>query len=135
MGKPSNYFKYHEFRCLVRAQKHALTHAHADTTALCSRAHRDECVHPSNGHYIMPRIHAHTRTHPLQLPERDERVCACVREGCFEVLLGGSEPCFEGAVGSLVLLHACFLKGPLRPSMPSGAVYQGLPTRSHNKAF
>ncbi len=40
-----------------------------------------------------------------------------------------------GWLAMLVLLHAHFLKGPARPSIPSGAVYQGLPTISHNKAL
>lgn len=74
---------------------------------------------------------AHTQTHAVKLSESD----VCVQERCFEVSLGGLEPRFEGAAGRLVLLRACFLKGPLRPSMAFGAVYPGLPTISHIKAL
>lgn len=82
-------------------------------------------------HHEFGVVHTHTQTHAVRLSESD----VCVQERCFEVSLGGLQPRFEGAAGRLVLLHACFLKGPLRPSMPFGAVYPGLPTISHIKAL
>lgn len=114
MGKPSKHFKHHEF--CTSAHTHSLTHAHTDTTLLCTCTHGDKCA---------------PNTHTLELSESD----ICVWERCFDVLLGGLESSFEGAAGRLVLLHARFLKGPLRSSMPSGAIYQGLPTISHIKAL
>lgn len=82
-------------------------------------------------HHELGVVHTHTQTHAVKLSESD----VCVQERRFEVSLGGLEPRFEDAAGRLVLLHACFLKGPLRPSMPFGAVYPGLPTISHLKAL
>lgn len=120
---PQNTLNITSFAVLC-TRAHSLTRAHTDTTPLCTCTHGDKCVHSSNEHCA-------PNTHTLELSESD----ICVWERCFEVLLGGLEPRFEGTAGRLVLLHARFLKGPLRPSMPSGAVYQGLPTISHIKAL
>lgn len=119
MGKPSNYFKYHEFRCLVRAQTHALTHAHADTAVLCSRAHCDECVHPSNGHYIMPHIHArtHTYTPPSAIWVRWRCVCACVRDALKSRWVGPSHA-LRAQWGAWSSSMPVSLKDPWDPACP-----------------